>query len=109
MKVKLIIGTVVVLLVIIAGQFFYYKHTNSQLRDENEGIILKKEKELKKVRDSAFIKIEGITIKSNERFDSILNLPPTYRWKKFEVPVYIDRTLDEAFDIHEEHKVTKIN
>jgi len=95
------------LLVVIGGGFFYFKTITSDLRSENFDLKEKEKVEIRKVRDSAFAKIEDITMRSNERFDSILSIPPIIKWKRYEKPVYIDRTLDGALDIHAKHKADK--
>lgn len=104
MNSKISLYGIILLLLIIAGQFFYFKYKKNLLLEEN--ILLKKEKKEKliKIRDSAFVKIKNITELSQKKFDSILNIPPTIKWKKYEKPVYIYRTLDDALDIHSRYK-----
>lgn len=104
LKSKIGLYVIIALLVGLIGQFVYFKHENNRLLLENADLKEEKKVELKRVRDSAFVRIETLTQKSNERFDSILNIPPTIKWRKYEKPVYIDRTLDDALRIHSKYK-----
>ena len=70
---------------------------------------INKKEEISKVKDSLInIYTEKVNI-SNKRFDSIINLPPKIKWKKYEVPTYINRTLDDALNIHAEYKTNRLS
>ena len=104
LKSKLLLALFIVLCGAIVSQFFYYK---SELSDkDNEIVELKtvKIKNLEEERDLAFDRIDTITTRSKRRFDSIANIPPTIKWKVYEKPVYPNRTLGDALDVHAEYK-----
>ena len=88
-----------ILLVVIVAQFFWYQNEKSFLEQENLNLIEEKKEDIKKVRDSAFAKINELTTSSKNRFDSILNIPPTIKWYPYEKPIYADRDLDSSLDI----------
>lgn len=104
MKSKIISYLAIVLLIGITIQFFYFDSKISELSIKNTELIEEKKKELKQARDSATAKIDTITKSSRKRFDSIVNLPPKIKWKKYEKPIYIDRSLDDAIRIHSKYK-----
>lgn len=101
---KISLYAIIGLLAVMVGGYFYFKNQVSFLENENSDLKEEKKEELKRVRDSAFVKIETLTKRSDERFDSIVNLPPTIKWRKYEVPVYPNRTLDDALDVHSNYK-----
>lgn len=88
-----------ILILAIVGQFFLYKNQKSFLEQENLDLKEEKKVEIKKVRDSAFAKIEEITISSKETFDSILNISQKIKYIPYEKLIYADRNLDDALDI----------
>lgn len=98
LKNKILIALFSILVIGIVAQYFFYKNEVSFLEQENLDLIEEKKDDLKKVRDSAFVKINEITIKSQNRFDSIANIPPTIKWYPYEKPVFTNRTLDIALD-----------
>jgi len=61
-------------------------------------------KENKRIRDSAQFTIHKLTKKSKHRFDSIINIPPQYKYKKYEEKIYRNRNLDDALRVHSKHK-----
>jgi len=108
MKTKYII--IVILAIIGAG--FAYHSAIVNVKDE-QILILKAEKlkmqenaktEKKKIRDSARTAIDEEVKRSNKVFDSILNLPPTYKYIKYEKNIYPNRNLDDALSVHAKHK-----
>lgn len=99
MNTKTSIYIVISLILFIVFQYFHFNMKIKNLSQLNIEIKEEKLEEIRKVRDSAINKIENITYESNKRFDSILAIPPKIKWKKYEKPIYIDRTLDDALDI----------
>lgn len=104
MKSKTFLYLVIAFIILSIGQHFLYKYQNSILVDENFALKKEKKKELKIVRDSAFKKIQEITVLSSKKFDSIINIPEKIKWQFYEKPIYINRNLDTALDIHSEYK-----
>lgn len=87
---------IIALLILLIGQYFYYKNQNNKLSDTIIELKEEKIKELRKVRDSAYSKIDKITIDSQKRFDSLANLPPTIKYIKYEKSYYYNRSIDDA-------------
>lgn len=87
---------IIALLVLLIGQYFYYRHQNNNLYDTIAELREEQKKELKQARDSAYFKIETITKVSKKKFDSILAIPPTIKYIKYEKPYYVNRSLDDA-------------
>jgi hypothetical protein len=99
MKNKILIGLFAILTIGIVAQYFIYKNEVSFLEQENLDLLEEKKTDLKKVRDSAFVKINEITVNSKNRFDSIANIPPIIKWYPYEKPIFINRDVDSALDI----------
>lgn len=104
MKNKIFSYIIIGLLIAIVIQFFYYKSVNSSLTQDNLDLETEKQDELKQVRDSALIKAKQKATLSDKRFDSVVNIPLKIKYIPYEKPIYIDRTLDDALDIHTEYK-----
>lgn len=104
MSKKFSIYIITILILSIVFQHIYFNIKTKNLNKLNNKLKKEKLEEVKRVRDSAIYKIEKITITSKKRFDSILSIPPKIKWKKYERPIYIDRTLDDALDIISEYK-----
>ncbi len=99
---------IVLLLLISVGVLFFYSNNRiNKLKKENIELKEAKKIELRKVRDSAFVKIDSIVSSSSKKFDSILNIPPTIKWRKYEKPIYINRSLDDALDVISGYKYNK--
>jgi hypothetical protein len=96
-KIILIVGAI--LLAVIVVQYFIFKNQQSFLEQQNLDLIEGKKNELKKVRDSAFVHIEKLTISSKEKFDSILEINQEIKYIPYEKLIYFDRSLDDALDI----------
>lgn len=94
----------IVLLGLLIACFVVFKIENTSLKEENANLKDKRKKELRRVRDSASTRIDFIINKSKKELDSIYNLPPQIRWEKYEKTIFIDRTVDDALDIHSEYK-----
>lgn len=90
---------IIALLVLLIGQYFYYRHQNSKLSDTITELREEQKRELKRARDSAYLKIETITKVSKKSFDSILAIPPTIKYVKYEKPYFINRSLDDALQL----------
>lgn len=107
LKSKILLGVFIALCGVIVSQFFYYKSESADKDNEIFELKTVRLKDLKQQRDEAFNQIDTLSKNSKRRFDSIINLPPTIKWRKYEVPTYVDRSLDDALDIHAEHKADK--
>lgn len=99
MKTKTILTIIGILIIIIVIQFFYFKSQNSFLVQQNLDLIEEKKVDLKKVRDSAFFKIEELTANSQITFDSILEISQEIKYFPYEKLIYVNRSLDDALDI----------
>ena len=99
MKTKTILIIIGILIIVIVGQYFYFKVKTSDLEQENLDLVEEKKVELKQVRDSAFVKIEELTINSQIAFDSILEISQKIKYVPYEKFIYADRNLDDALDI----------
>ena len=99
MKTKTLIIIFASLLTIIIAQYFFFKYQNNILKNENLELIKEKKEAVKKIRDSAFSKINEITVTSKKRIDSIINIPPTIKWYPYEKPVFTNRSIDDALDV----------
>lgn len=98
MKTKTILISFAILIIIIIAQFFYFKMKTSDLEQENLNLQEEKKVELKKVRDSAFFKIEELTAKSETKFDSIIKTNKI-RYVPYEKLVYMYIDFDSAYSI----------
>ena len=103
MKTKFFLYIIIALGGLLIGQFFIYKNNISDLEFENQELKEEKKSELKRVRDSSFVKITKLTERVSV-LDSIVSLPPKIKWIKYEKPIYINRSLDDAIRIHSKHK-----
>lgn len=95
------------LLIFAVGAYFYHRTIVNNLEQEIFTTREEVKKDLKKVRDSAFVEIKNLTKNSEKRFDSIINIPPKIKWKIYEKSIYINRTLDDALIVHSNHKTNK--
>lgn len=95
---------ITLLLIVLISTVIYYKNLNNHLNKELIEVKVNKKEEITTVRDSAYTEINRIISNSNKKFDSIISIPPKIKWIKYEKPVYIDRTLDDALRIHSEYK-----
>ncbi len=107
MKTKTILILFSILIIIIGGQYFLYKSRNADKDQEILDLQEEKKTELKMVRDSAFFKIEELTINSQITFDSILEISQEIKYIPYEKLIYADRNLDDALDIISDYKYNK--
>jgi hypothetical protein len=96
-KIILIVGAI--LLAVIVVQYFIFKNQQSFLEQQNLDLQEERKTEIKMVRDSAFVKIKELTISSQEKFDSILEINQEIKYIPYEKLIYFDRSLDDALDI----------
>jgi len=89
----------IILIIIIIGGFIYFKNKTSDLEYKLRENDIKHKKELQAVRDSTHLEIEKITTNYKTKFDSIANAPYKIKYIRYEKPVYIDRTFDDAINI----------
>lgn len=104
LKTKIILGAFALLIGTITTQYFVYKSTVSDLEQKNIDLEEEKKQAVREERDNATARIDTLTMESTRKFDSILSLPPTIKWKVYEKPVYPNRTLGDALDIHANYK-----
>lgn len=95
---------IIVLLGAIIGGYIYHQSEIDKLETELFELQEHEKEELRRVRDSAFAEIDTLIIRSDRKFDSILNIPPSVKYIPYEKPVYPDRTLDDALDVHADYK-----
>lgn len=107
MKTKTILIIIGILIIIIAGQFFLYKSNLFDKDQEILDLVEDKKVELKQVRDSAFFKINELTVKSQITFDSILEISQKIQYIPYEKLIYADRNLDDALDIISSYQYNK--
>ncbi len=93
-----------ILLILLAIVAVYFKILTNNLTKENNFLKNEKKEEVRRIRDSAFLRVDEITRLSNKKFDSILNIPPTIKWKKYEKLIYTNRSLDDALDVISDYK-----
>ena len=62
MKTKTILIIIGILIIVIVGQYFYFKVKTSDLEQENLDLVEEKKVELKQVRDSAFVKLKNLRL-----------------------------------------------
>lgn len=104
---KTFIISIISFFAILIAQYFYFKVKTNTLKEEIEKVQIENKKTVIKVRDSAFVEINYLVVESQKKIDSIVNLPPKIKWKKYEKPIYIDRTLDNALDVIEYYEYNK--
>lgn len=104
MKTKVILIAFGVLVAVIVAQFFIYKSQKSFLEQENLELQQEKKEEIKKVRDSAFVKINDLTIDSQNKFDSILKISQKIKYIPYEKLIYPDRNLNDALDVISDYR-----
>ena len=97
----------VLLLILLVSLFLYSNFKIQKLQSENIELKESKRKELIRVRDSAFVKVDSIISLSSKKFDSILSIPPTIKWQKYEKLNYTDRSLDDALDVISNYEYNK--
>ena len=92
------------LVAIIVGQQVFFRTEIRDLRDEKMDLLSDQKEAIKQIRDSATARIDTLTTNSQKRFDSILKIPAKIKYIPYEKPIYINRTLDDALDVHAKHK-----
>lgn len=98
-KGKFALYVIIALMCISAGQYFVFKNKVSSLENENADLKEEKKNELKRVRDSATVRIDTLISRSNRSFDSILKQNVEIKYVPYEKLVYPNRTLDDALDV----------
>lgn len=107
MKTKLLYGVVTVLLAATAYLKIQNYSKDSKITDLESTVFEMQEnikKDLKKIRDSALSESTKAAKKSKKSFDSILNIPLTIKYVRYEEKVYANRNLDDALRVHSEYK-----
>lgn len=99
----------IVLLIAIGAIILYFWLKMTSLTKELYDFKIKEKEKLSKVKDSLIYNYSIQLDISKNKFDSVLNLPPTIKWKKYEVPTYINRTLDDALNVHTEYKTNRLS
>lgn len=101
---KRLLYVFIVLVATIVVQQVIFRTELRDLRDEKMDLLSEQKETIKKVRDAATARIDTLTTKSQKRFDSILRIPAKIKYIPYEKPIYINRTLDDALDVHAKYK-----